>query len=103
MTISISVILLEATGDMQYVLPLMLVVLAARFAGNAFNDGLYDIHIALRRVRVSRISLSLSRARSRSHSRPWIVKTLAPPFRYRSSSPSSRASRATPTSPPRAS
>ena len=64
MTISISVILLEATGDMQYVLPLMLVVLAARFAGNAFNDGLYDIHIALRRVRVSRISLTHTRALS---------------------------------------
>ena len=31
MTISLTVILLEATGDMQYVLPLMLTLMAARF------------------------------------------------------------------------
>jgi hypothetical protein len=47
---SISVILLEATGDMQYVLPLMLVVMAARFAGNSFNIGLYDKQIELKRI-----------------------------------------------------
>jgi chloride channel 7 len=31
MTISLTVILLEATGDMQYVLPLMLTLMAARY------------------------------------------------------------------------
>lgn len=50
MTISLTVILLEATGDMQYVLPLMLTLMAARFTGNVFNEGLYDIHIALKRI-----------------------------------------------------
>jgi chloride channel 7 len=50
MTISLTVILLEATGDMQYVLPLMLTLMAARFTGNVFNQGLYDIHIALKRI-----------------------------------------------------
>ena len=50
MTISLTVILLEATGDMQYVLPLMLTLMAARFVGNVFNEGLYDIHIHLKRV-----------------------------------------------------
>lgn len=45
MTISLTVMILEATGDMQYVLPLMLVVMAARLAGNVFTEGLYDIHI----------------------------------------------------------
>lgn len=50
MTISLTVILLEATGDMQYVLPLMLAVMAARFTGNAFNEGLYDIHIHLKKI-----------------------------------------------------
>jgi chloride channel 7 len=48
MTISLTVILLEATGDMQYVLPLMLTLMAARWVGNVFNEGLYDIHIHLR-------------------------------------------------------
>jgi len=47
MTISVTVILLEATGNMQYVLPLMVTVMAARFTGNLFNEGIYDatIHI----------------------------------------------------------
>ena len=50
MTISLTVILLEATGDMQYILPLMLTLMAARFTGNVFNEGLYDIHIHLKRI-----------------------------------------------------
>eukprot|EP00611_Tribonema_gayanum_P016725 TRINITY_DN2911_c0_g2_i4.p1 TRINITY_DN2911_c0_g2~~TRINITY_DN2911_c0_g2_i4.p1 ORF type:complete len:839 (-),score=229.88 TRINITY_DN2911_c0_g2_i4:151-2667(-) len=50
MTISLTVILLEATGDMQYVLPLMLTLMAARWTGNVFNEGLYDIHIRLKRL-----------------------------------------------------
>ena len=50
MTISLTIILLEATGDMQYVLPLMLTVMAARFTGNVFNEGLYDIHIQLKNI-----------------------------------------------------
>ena len=50
MTISLTVILLEATGDMQYVLPLMFTLMAARFTGNVFNEGLYDIHIKLKSI-----------------------------------------------------
>ena len=50
MTISLTVILLEATGDMQYVLPLMLTLMCARFTGNVFNEGLYDIHIKLKGI-----------------------------------------------------
>ena len=50
MTISLTIILLEATGDMQYVLPLMLTVMAARLTGNVFNEGLYDIHIKLKNI-----------------------------------------------------
>lgn len=50
MTISLTVMILEATGDMQYVLPLMLTVMAARLIGNLFNEGLYDIHIHCRQL-----------------------------------------------------
>mmetsp|Transcript_4454 Transcript_4454/g.9869 ORF Transcript_4454/g.9869 Transcript_4454/m.9869 type:complete len:934 (-) Transcript_4454:323-3124(-) len=50
MTISLTVILLEATGNMQYVLPLMMTLMAARFTGNIFNEGLYDIHIHLKHI-----------------------------------------------------
>lgn len=47
MTISLAVILLESTGDYQMGLPLMLALLMARWTGNAFNHGLYDIHIEI--------------------------------------------------------
>eukprot|EP00633_Aureoumbra_lagunensis_P000819 CAMPEP_0197301608 /NCGR_PEP_ID=MMETSP0890-20130614/50508_1 /TAXON_ID=44058 ORGANISM="Aureoumbra lagunensis, Strain CCMP1510" /NCGR_SAMPLE_ID=MMETSP0890 /ASSEMBLY_ACC=CAM_ASM_000533 /LENGTH=414 /DNA_ID=CAMNT_0042780955 /DNA_START=1226 /DNA_END=2470 /DNA_ORIENTATION=- len=50
MTISLTVILLEATGNVQNLLPLMLALMAARWIGNVFNHGLYDIHIRLKRL-----------------------------------------------------
>lgn len=50
MTISLTVILLEATGNVQNLLPLMLALMAARWVGNVFNHGLYDIHIRLKRL-----------------------------------------------------
>eukprot|EP01032_Pedospumella_encystans_P012074 gene12074-13992_t len=50
MTISLTVMVLEATGDMQYVLPLMLTVMTARWIGNLFTEGIYDMHIRTRRL-----------------------------------------------------
>lgn len=50
MTISLTIILLEATGNMQYVLSLMIILMSARFTGNLFNEGLYDIHIHLKKI-----------------------------------------------------
>ena len=47
MTISLTVILIEATNDYTYGLPLMLTLITARWVGNCFNDGLYDIHVHL--------------------------------------------------------
>ena len=45
MTISLTVILLECTGNEEFVLPLMLTLMTARITGGFFNDDLYHIHI----------------------------------------------------------
>ena len=47
MTISLTVIIIEATNDYTYGLPLMLTLITSRWIGNLFNEGLYDIHIHL--------------------------------------------------------
>jgi len=48
MTISLTVILLEATGNEQFVLPLMLSLFCARIVGSLFNSDLYHIHIHMK-------------------------------------------------------
>lgn len=48
MTISLTVILLECTGNEQFVLPLMLTLMSARIIGGLYNDDLYHIHIHLK-------------------------------------------------------
>lgn len=50
MTISLTVILIESTNEISYGLPLMLVLMIAKWSGDLFNEGLYDIHIHLRGV-----------------------------------------------------
>ncbi|OQS07954.1 Chloride Channel (ClC) Family [Thraustotheca clavata] len=50
MTISLTVILLECTGNIEYGLPLIVTLFSARWVGNYFNHGIYDIHIHLRRI-----------------------------------------------------
>jgi chloride channel 7 len=47
MTISLTVIILECTGVIEWGLPIMVSLMAARWVGNYFNEGLYDIHIHL--------------------------------------------------------
>lgn len=49
MTISLTVILLECTGNEQFVLPLMLTLMTARIVGGVFNEDLYHIHIHLKK------------------------------------------------------
>ncbi|XP_065899920.1 H(+)/Cl(-) exchange transporter 7-like [Dysidea avara] len=50
MTISLTVIIIEATGNLLYSLPIMLAVLIAKWVGDYFNEGLYDIHIHLNSI-----------------------------------------------------
>ncbi|GFY55986.1 hypothetical protein TNIN_288231 [Trichonephila inaurata madagascariensis] len=50
MTISLTVILMEALGNITFGLPLMLSVMIAKWVGDIFNEGLYDCHIHLASV-----------------------------------------------------
>lgn len=47
MTLSLTVILTEATGDISLGLPIMFSVLAAKLTGDLFNEGIFDMHISL--------------------------------------------------------
>lgn len=48
MTISITVLVLETTGSLQLLAPIMLAVLSAKFTGDLFGQGIYDAHIRIR-------------------------------------------------------
>eukprot|EP00912_Choanoflagellata_sp_UC4_P001336 UC4_evm1s823 len=50
MTISLTVIIIEATGNITYGLPIMVTVMVSKWVGDIFNEGLYDIHIELKHV-----------------------------------------------------
>ncbi|KAI1295357.1 H(+)/Cl(-) exchange transporter 7 [Halotydeus destructor] len=50
MTISLTVILIEATGNITFGLPIMIALLMAKWVGDYFTEGLYDIHIELNGV-----------------------------------------------------
>uniref|UniRef100_A0A1I8J709 Chloride channel protein n=1 Tax=Macrostomum lignano TaxID=282301 RepID=A0A1I8J709_9PLAT len=50
MTISLSVILIEATGNVLFGLPIMVVLMVAKWVGDYFGTGIYDMHIELASV-----------------------------------------------------
>ncbi|KAI6191174.1 hypothetical protein M3Y97_00199300 [Aphelenchoides bicaudatus] len=45
MTISLTAIIMEATKDISFVMPIMITLWAAKFVGDYFNEGIYDINI----------------------------------------------------------
>ncbi|XP_066873367.1 H(+)/Cl(-) exchange transporter 6 isoform X3 [Kogia breviceps] len=50
MTISLTVILIESTNEITYGLPVMITLMVAKWTGDFFNKGIYDIHVGLRGV-----------------------------------------------------
>ncbi|XP_043531813.1 chloride transport protein 6 isoform X2 [Chiloscyllium plagiosum] len=50
MTISLTVILIESTNEITYGLPIMVTLMIAKWTGDFFNKGIYDLHVDLRGV-----------------------------------------------------
>lgn len=47
MTISLTAILIETTGNISFALPLIITLISAKWSGDLFNDGIYDTQIAV--------------------------------------------------------
>ncbi|XP_071479352.1 H(+)/Cl(-) exchange transporter 6-like [Diadema antillarum] len=67
MTISLTVILIESTNEISYGLPIMVTLMVAKWSGDLFNQGLYDIHIKLRGVPLLEWEANRSIERLRAH------------------------------------
>lgn len=48
MTLSITVLVMEGTGALQLVVPMMLAVFIAKVVGDSLGMGIYDLHIKIR-------------------------------------------------------
>ena len=48
MTISITVIVIESTTNVSFLLPIALTIFVAKFVGDLFSEGIYDLHIHLK-------------------------------------------------------
>jgi len=48
MTISLTVILLETTNDVQFIMPIMITLMVSKWVGDMFNISLYDLHVELK-------------------------------------------------------
>lgn len=44
-SISLTVIFVETTGNILYIIPIIFVITCAKLVGDCFNNGLFDIHI----------------------------------------------------------
>lgn len=50
MTISLTAILIETTGNISFALPLIITLISAKWSGDLFNEGIYDTQIAISKV-----------------------------------------------------
>lgn len=50
MTISLTVILIESTGNISFGLPLIITLISAKWMGDYFNEGIYDTIIRVSNV-----------------------------------------------------
>lgn len=50
MTLSLTAILIEATGNISFALPLIVTFTFAKWTGDLFTDGIYDTQIAVSEV-----------------------------------------------------
>ena len=50
MTISLTIILIEATGNLTYGFPIMVVLMVAKWVGDYFNEGTYSILRTKKRI-----------------------------------------------------
>lgn len=50
MTISLTVILIESTGNISFALPLIITLISAKWMGDCINEGIYDTLIAISKV-----------------------------------------------------
>lgn len=50
MTISLTVILIETTGNISFALPLIITLISAKWMGDYINEGIYDTLISISRV-----------------------------------------------------
>ena len=48
MTISITVIVVESSQNLSYLLPIATTILVAKLVGDLFSDGIYDVHVKLK-------------------------------------------------------
>lgn len=50
MTISMTAILIETTGNISFALPLIITLISAKWSGDLFNEGIYDTQISISKV-----------------------------------------------------
>lgn len=78
MTLSVTVMMVEASGWVLFVIPLMLVFIVARSVGNRFNEGIYDTQISIKKMPfLEQVSSQQGRRHRKGEvpTRRWVVAT----------------------------